>query len=40
MRVEKYSLAQYSSPGVQRNASVPQSMYVSFKGSVRVPRFV
>jgi len=34
--------AQYSSTGVPRNPTVPQSMwwgYVSFKGCVRVPRF-
>ena len=42
MCVEKYNLAQYSSTGVPWYPSVPQSMsrgYVSFKGSVRVPRY-
>jgi len=40
--VEKYNLAQCSSTGVPWNPSVPQNMqwvYVSFKRSVRVPRF-
>ena len=42
MCVDKSNLAQYSSPGVSWNPSVPQNMewgYVSIKGSVRVPRF-
>jgi len=39
--VDKYNLAQYTSTVVPWNPSVPQNMYwgyVSFKGSVGVPR--
>ena len=42
MCVDKYNLAQYSSPRVPWNPSIPLNMqwgYVSFKGSVRVSRF-
>ena len=39
--VDKYNLAQYTSTGVPWKPSVPHNIYwgyVSFKGSVRVPR--
>ena len=42
MCVDKYNLAQHTSTGVPWNPSVYQNVYrgyVSFKGSVRVPRF-